>query len=182
VAIVDRCERRDRVDEEQRGVTGAVDGGTHVGDAAGDPGRGLVVHDRDGFDRVRAIVAQPRRDRVGVDAVPPVARDHLDFQAEPACELAPQRGELPGLDHQHAIARRERVDQRRLPRAGSGSGVDHDRTRGREDRLDLLGDLERQRREARPAMVDRRAIDGAQHAFRGTLVGPGICRKWIPLT
>ena len=45
VAVVDRGERRDRVDHQQRRMAGAVDRLAHVGDARRDAGRRLVVHD-----------------------------------------------------------------------------------------------------------------------------------------
>ena len=51
------------------------------GDAAGDAGRGLVVHDRDGLDGVAAIVGELRVERLGIDAVAPVAGDEIDLQA-----------------------------------------------------------------------------------------------------
>jgi hypothetical protein len=43
-------------------------------------------------------------------------------EAEALGQLAPQRREVAGLGHQHAIAGRERVDQRRFPRAGARRG------------------------------------------------------------
>ena len=53
VAIVDRGQRRDRVDHKQGRVAGPVDRSADLRDAAGDPGRGLVVNGADRLDPVR---------------------------------------------------------------------------------------------------------------------------------
>ena len=70
--------------------------------------------------RARSSAASPRR--VGVGAVAPVAGHELDLQAEPLGQLVPQRGEMAGLEHQHPVAGRERVDERGLPGAGARGG------------------------------------------------------------
>ena len=90
-----------------------------------------TTHDR--LDGVRLVLGEPRLDGGGIDAVAPVAGDELDLEAEPLGQLAPQRGEVAGLEHQHPVARRQRVDQRRLPGAGAGGGVDHHGLAGLED-------------------------------------------------
>src|SRR5215208_4161252 len=64
VAVVDRAERRDRIDEEQRRMSGLVDRAADRGDAGGDAGRGLVVDDRDGLDLARLVLGEPGLDRV----------------------------------------------------------------------------------------------------------------------
>ena len=76
----------------------------------------------------------------------------------------PQRGEMPGLRHQHAIAGRQRVDQRGFPGAGAGGGIDDDRSAGLEDLLHAVEHFLAELRKFRTAMVDRRLVDGAQHA------------------
>ena len=79
-----------------------------------------------------ALIACPvsarklRLDLGRVGAVPPVAGKEVDGQRQPLGELVPQRGEVAGLGHQHAIARRQRVDERRFPRAGARRRVDDD--------------------------------------------------------
>ena len=62
----------------------------------------------------------------------------------------------------HAIARRERVHERRFGGAGAGRGKDDDRTGGLEDRAQPFEDFSRQRGELRPAMIDDRMIHGAE--------------------
>ena len=55
----------------------------------------------------------------GIDAVAPVAGNELGREAELFRHVLPQRGELAGFAHQHAVACRQRVDQRGFPRAGT---------------------------------------------------------------
>ena len=124
----------------------------------------------------RRAAPRPRR----VDAVAPVAGHELDLQAELVGHRPPQRGELPRLEHQDAVARRKRVDQRRFPGARARGGVDDDRPLGPEDALHPVEDLAAEDGELRTAMVDRRPTI-ARRTRSGTLVGPGICRKCGPL-
>ena len=93
--------------------------------------------------------------------------EELDLEAELRRHLLPQGREVAGLGHQHAIAGRKRVDQRRFPGAGAGSRVDHDLALRRledalhagEHRLAEIGEF-------RAAMIHRRQVDRAQHAIR----------------
>ena len=100
----------------------------HLGHAGGHAGRRLVVNDGDRFDLPVAIVDEDRMHDIGIDAVPPVCRHELNVQAKPHGHVAPQHGELAHLEHQHGVAGRQRVNERRLPRAGAGGGVDDHRT------------------------------------------------------
>ena len=72
------------------------------------------------LDRVRAVGGERRLDQRGDRRRAPVAGNEVDDEAEPLGHLAPQRREVAGLEHQHAIAGRQRVDERRFPRAGAG--------------------------------------------------------------
>ena len=107
--------------------------------------------------------AQDRRDLVGIDAVAPVARHPVDLEPEPLGHRPPQRREVAGLERQHAVAGRQRVDQRGLPRAGPRRRVDDHRAGGAEHLAGSGQDLLAERGERRPAMVDRRVVDRAQH-------------------
>src|SRR4051812_36119381 len=69
---------------------------------------------------------------------------------------------MPGLEHQDPVARRQRVDQRRLPRPGAGRGIDHDGAGGLEDALHPGDDLLAEFGEFRAAMVDRWERDRVQ--------------------
>ena len=102
----------------------------------------------------------------GDDAMAPIAGQEFDGEAQPLGELVPQRREVTGLGHQHAVARRQRVDERRLPRAGSRRRIDDDRAVGLEHLLHAGEDRLAERRELGAAMIDRRGVDRAQHAIR----------------
>src|SRR5882762_8800615 len=79
---------------------------------------------------------------------------------------------MPGLEHEHAIARRERVDERRLPGAGARGGIDHDRRPGLEHGLEPFEDLQSHGAELGAAMIHRGAVDRAQNPV-GHVGGPG---------
>ena len=71
--------------------------------------------------------------------------------------------EMTGLDHQHPVARRQRVDERGLPRPGAGGRIDDHRARGLEHPLHAGDDLLAELGEFRAAMIDRRHRDRLQH-------------------
>ena len=120
------------------------------------------MHDRDGLDGAAAIVSELLFDDGRIDAVAPVAGNEIDLQAEPRGHVAPERGEVAGLEHQHRVAGRQRVDERRFPRAGAGRGIDHDRARGLKHALKAVDRLAPERRKRGAAMIDGRLRDGAQ--------------------
>ena len=132
------------------------------------------------LDLVGLVLAQMRLDRRRVGAGAPVGRDEFRLEAELLRHVLPQRGELAGLDHQHAVAGRERVDQRRFPGAGAGRGIDDDRIGGLEDGLDAFEHALGELGEFRSAVVDDRACPSRAGCGPEAAVGPGICRKWRP--
>ena len=111
VTIVDRGQRRDRVDHEQCGMARVIDRGADFGNAACHPGRGFVVDDADRLDLVRAVGRELFFDLRRIDAVPPIAGHKVDFEPEPPGHRPPQAREMAGLEHQHPVARRQRVRQ-----------------------------------------------------------------------
>ncbi len=97
--------------------------------------------------------------------MPPVAPDEIDDQAEGSCHLAPERGEEPRLKYQHAVARRQCVDDGRLPSTGPRCGIDEDMAfRHLEDCLHAFEALLAEFRELGPAMVDGGKIHRPQDA------------------
>ena len=126
-------------------------------------------------------LAQDLLRALGVGAVAPVARHPHDLEPEPLGHRAPQRREVAGLEREHAVAGRERVDERRLPRAGAGRRVDDDRAVGAEDVPQPVEHLEAERREGRPAVVDRRVVDRPQDAV-GDVRRPRDLQEVAPLT
>ena len=164
VAIVGRGEGGDGVDHEQRRMTGGVDRLADLGDRGQRAGRGLVVQHADGLDLLGLVLAQLGFDGLRVDALAPVGGDELRLEAELLGHLLPERRELAGLDHEHAIAGRQRVGERRFPGAGAGRGVDDDRIGGLEDRLDAVEAALGELGEFRTAMVDDRRVHRPQDA------------------
>ena len=104
VPVIGGGERGDGVDKEQGGVGGGVDRLANLRDRREAPGRGLVVQHADCFDFLVPVPAQMVLDcrRIGANA--PIGLDEFRLQPEFLRHGLPQRGELPGLDHQHAIA------------------------------------------------------------------------------
>ena len=166
VAIVGGCERRNCVDHEQRRMTGGIDRLADFGDRGQRAGRGLVMQDADRLDLLGLVVAQPGFDRFWVGAVAPVAGDEFGLEADAISHFLPQRRELAGLDHQHLVARRQRVDERGFPGAGSGRGIDDDRVRGLENGLDAFEATFGEPGELRAAVIDDRRVHRAQNAIR----------------
>ena len=166
VAVVDRSERGDGVDQQQRGVAGDVERRAHRADAARHPGGGLVVHHRDRLDRAGAVLGEPRLDPRGVGTGAPVAFQDLDGEAEAAGHLRPQRREVSGLVHQHRVTGRERVHERRLPGAGAGGRKDQ-HVPARPEDLAQAGEHPRaEPPELGASVVDGGALDGTQDAVR----------------
>ena len=147
-------------------MAGGVDRLADLADRRKAAGRGLVVQHAHRLDLVRLVLAQMRLDRRRVGADAPVGLDELGLEPELLGHLLPQRRELAGLDHQHAVAGRERVDQRRFPGAGAGRGIDDHRLGGLEDGLDAFEHALGELGEFRAAVIDHRRVDRAQHAIR----------------
>ena len=139
-----------------------IDRRAYLGDAGRNPGRGLVVHDADRLDPVLAIRGELLGDLRRIDAMPPIARHKLDIEPELCRHLPPQGREMAGLEHQHPVARRQRVDERRLPGAGAGGGIDDNRPFGPEHPPHAGDDLLAELAELRAAMIDRRNGDRMQ--------------------
>ena len=161
-------------------VPGGVDRRADLGHAARHAGRGLVVDDHHRADRRVARAGPPRRAR-GRRRGASRPGTHTTSRPSRSAIAAPQRREVAGLEREHAVAGRERVDQRRLPRARARRRVDDDRAVGLEDVPQAVEHLEA---ELARTSGPRWSIVGASIARRtrsGTLVGPGICRKWRPL-
>ncbi len=120
VPVVDRAQRRDGVDHQERGVALSVHGRADLTDPAGRPGRGLVVDDHHGLDCMHFVLRELLFNRRGVGAAAPVAGQEIDLDAPALGHVVPERGKMPGLDHQNPVARRQRVDDGGLPGTGAG--------------------------------------------------------------
>ena len=116
-----------------------------------------------------------------IDAVPPVAGNQVDDQAQACGNLLPERREMAGLGHEHLIAGRQGVHQRGLPRAGSGSRIDDDRAARTEHRAQPLEQLLAKNGKLGTAMVHRWAgrwpggCDPARSSGRESAENGGRC-------
>ena len=63
------------------------------------------------LDLVGSVGGELLLDQCRIDAVPPIARHKVDFEPEPRRHRPPQGREMAGLEHQHPVARRQRVGQ-----------------------------------------------------------------------
>ena len=124
------------------------------------------MDDADRLDLVPAIFGQAGLDRGRVGPVAPIAGQELNLQTQPLGYLTPQRSEVAGLAHHHPVAGRQRVDQRRFPRAGAGRRIDDYWFAGLENPLDAGQHLAAEPLEFRPAVIDGRQVDGPQHPIR----------------
>src|SRR6185437_10138362 len=165
VAIVMDAQRGNGVDQQQRGMLGAIERLADRRHRTDDAGRGLAVNDHDGFDGVALIGGQPALRLGRVDRMAPIARHELDLQPMSLGHDAPQRRELPGLEGEHLVARRQRVEQRGFPGAGARGGKDRHRSGGLEQpahaganrlaQLDIVG----------PTVIDDRVVHRASDAI-----------------
>ena len=104
-------------------------------------------------------------DRCRRNAAPPIARQERDAQSQALRHSFPERREVACLRHEHAVSRRERICERRFPGTGSRCRIDHDIGFRAKNSFHSCEDGPRQRGEFRPAVIDGRLIDSAQHAI-----------------
>ena len=62
------------------------------------------MDDRYGANLFLCVCREAFGDLGAIGAVPPVALDPIDLQAESLGDAAPEVRELPGLGHQHGVA------------------------------------------------------------------------------
>ena len=93
------------------------------------------MHQQHRLDAVLRVLAQPRFELVGVGGVAPILRQGLDIEAERLAAHPPVQREEAAFDDKNLVARREQIDQRRLPCAVPGRGIGQDRALGLEDAL-----------------------------------------------
>ncbi len=147
-------------------MAGAIDGLAQAGDAAGNAGRGLVVHHHHRLDAMIAVGGELGFERGGIDAMAPVARHEIDLEPVPLGHHLPQIGEMPGLERQHAVARRQRVENGRFPRPGARRGIHQHRARAAQQAFEPGDHVAGERRELRSAVVDDGMVDGPEDAVR----------------
>src|SRR5690606_23013362 len=103
---------------------------------------------------------------VGKQCVGAGMGEDLGIQPEPVGHAPPQRGEVPGLVHQDAVAGAQGVAQGRLPGAGSRCRIDRDRVSRPEDPAHTVEDRQPELAELGAPMIDGRLGHGPQDALR----------------
>ena len=89
MAEIDGSERRDRVDEQQGRVAGAVHCLTDFADSGCDPGGSFIVHDAHGFDFVFTIFAKLGFHDLRIHSTPPIVLCNMHVETEFGSDLAP---------------------------------------------------------------------------------------------
>ena len=116
--------------------------------------------------RCCAVRAQPRFELRRVDGAPPIVGQRFDIEPEGLAAHPPVQREETAFEHQHLVAGREQVDERRLPGPVPGRGIADNPLLGLEHALQsgeaLLGD----RLEAGAVEIHRAAVHRAQDAVR----------------
>src|SRR5262249_52286426 len=105
----------------------------------------------------------PSLDCRRIRAMAPIARHEFDLDAPAHRHVLPEGGKVASFDHQHLVARRERVDDRCLPRTGSRGGKDDDRAGSLKDLLTSPENSLGQFAELHAAVVDDRHVHRAEH-------------------
>jgi len=75
------------------------------------------VDNGDGLDGVRRVLSELGLEDVEVSAPSPLALHHVHVEAQALLLVDPQQAELPDEEGHDAVAGRQRVRQRTLPRA-----------------------------------------------------------------
>ncbi len=116
----------------------------------------------------------------GVDGRPPRALHHLDIGAHEGGHLAPADGEAAAGQHQHLVAARQHVGDRRLPAAMAVGGIDVGARLGAEDGLEVGEQAVRQRHHRPGIDLLGRAHHRLQHAV-GNIGRAGMASRVRPL-
>ena len=139
-------------------MPGAIRGISDLGDPARDTGRSLVMDDGHRLDAVLRVLFQPGTDGLRVCPMTPITGQEVHFETQPLSHAAPECGELAGLEHEHAVSRRQRVDQSCLPGSRSRSGKNQNLLLGLEDLFEPLQDLARELGERGAAKTTARTL------------------------
>jgi hypothetical protein len=162
------AERRYRIDHQQRGMAGGLDGAADRFQIVARAGGGVDLHHHDRLDGMLGVAAQPRFNLIGADRAAPVALQHLDVAAHRAGGVAPADREPAAFQHQHLVAARQHVADHRLPGAVTVGDVDVGLALGGEQPAEVGKKPLAERHHLLRVDVERRAMHRLQH-----LVGHG---------
>jgi hypothetical protein len=120
-------------------MTGVVECAAHARHVAGDSRGGLVVGEEHRLDLMALV--RGKRFLVPLDrgTFTPLGIEHEDVESQPLRHVDPEMAEHAEAGGEHLVAWRERVRERRLPRAGAAGGEDERLSRpGLEDLLQIF--------------------------------------------
>ncbi len=148
-----------------------VEDAAHAGDVGAHAGRGLVVRDQHGLDRMRLVGFEAGAILIERHALAPFRVDGVDGEAEALAQVDPEQRELAEHRRQHLVAGRQRVGDGGFPAAGAGAGEDDDLARfGLKDLLQVGEERQRELREVRRAVILQRDVhrlaDAERHVGR----------------
>ena len=83
------------------------------------------MDDRNRLVFVLSVGEQFLRDLLWAYSRTPVSRDDFSAQPKRGHHLAPERREPSGFKHENAVARRERIRERRFPSARAGGRINN---------------------------------------------------------
>ena len=159
-----RTKAGDAIDQDQRIGSQLADGGRQFRDRVHHRGRGLVVGEQDGL--VPAVPLELGTERGRIGRLAPFDFDLGDVGAVGSSDLGEPVAKGTDGDTQHAIARRQRIDDRRLEAARAGRRDDRDVAGRPEVGLHPGQDPFEHRRELGAAMIDHLARTGFADAWR----------------
>ena len=145
-------------------MLGLVERAADLGERQHHAGRGLVVDGEHGLDLVALVGGEALAELGELQSLAPIGADDLDLEAERLGQFLEAQRKVTGLDHQHQIAGREQVGDRRLPGAMAGRGVEEDLLVGLQDALHaaVAGTVDLE--ELRGEEVHHRPVHRPQHA------------------
>ena len=171
------AERSDGIDHEQRRVTGRLDRLADGFDVVDHARGGIDLDAKDRLDGVILVLPQPGFDLGRPHRAAPVALQHFDLDAHRGGGIAPADREPAALQHQHLVAARQHVAERRFPGAMAVGDVDVGLSRGGEQPAEIAQQAVGQLHHGVGIDVERRAMHRAQH-FVGHCGGSGDRQKF----
>ena len=113
-----------------------------------------------------AVGAESVFNGLRVDTAAPVRLQEFGFDAETIRHLLPQRGEMPGLDHQNPLALGNEIGKRGFPGAGARRRIDDHRRVGLEDCFHAIKAFPANLGKGRATVVDRGMVHRAKDTVR----------------
>src|SRR6185437_7678292 len=153
-------------DHEQGWMFCAVHGCANFRNPANHAGGSFVMYHHHGLQSVLAVSSQAIFRFGRISTAPPITWDIFHLNPMFLRHLLPLRREMPSLKHEHAVTRAQSIHNGRFPGARTGGGKHDYRPPRLENSAQSFQNFFSKLREFRAAMIDYRAIHGAEHAIR----------------